>query len=143
MKKLFIIFISLILSVNSFSQQIGDTIISKNPTNLKLNVFYFHITNRCNTCISIESNVRKTIFENYKNQIDSGLVNLYILNCELPENLELVKKYEAYGATLAITPYKKGVELKTEDLSNWAFKTVHDPDVFISELKEKINSYLK
>jgi len=87
--------------------------------------------------------VRKTIFENYKNQIDSGLVNLYILNCELPENLELVKKYEAYGATLAITPYKKGVELKTEDLSNWAFKTVHDPDVFISELKEKINSYLK
>lgn len=143
MKKLSIIFISLMLSLNSFSQQTGDTIISNSTANLKLKVFYFHITNRCNTCISIETNVRKTIFENYKTQIDSGLINLYILNCELPENLDLVKKYEAYGATLAITPYKKGVELKTEDLSNWAFKTVHDPDVFISELKKKINEQIK
>lgn len=143
MKKISFIVIAIILSLQARAQKTGDTIISNNPQNLKLKVLYFHITNRCNTCFSIEKYVRQTIDTNFAKQLELGFIDLYIINCELPEHKELAKKYDAYGATLAITSYLNGKEDKTEDLSNWAFQKVHKPDIFIGELKSKIEEYLK
>lgn len=133
---------TLLLVCSGFAQNIGDTLINNNPEKLKVKVLYFHITNRCNTCYSIETNVRKTIAAHFQTAIDTGSVGLAILNCELPANTELVKKYSAYGATLAMTVYKDGKELTTEDLTNFAFQKTHKPEVFINELKEKINTHL-
>lgn len=144
MKKLIIIALSLFMSIQLFAQQNGDTIISNNPQKVKLRVLYFHIEHRCNTCHSIEKYLRKTLFENFKAQIDSGIIDLSIMNCEDPKNAEISKKYDAYGATLAITPYDaNGQELKYEDMTGWAFKTIGNPDLFILQLKEKIMAYLK
>jgi len=143
MKKITIIAVFTIISFQLFAQKSNDTIISNNSKNLKLKVLYFHITNRCNTCFSIEKYVRQTIDSNFANQLELGIIDLYVLNCDLPENQELVKKYEAYGATLAITPYINGKEGKSEDLSNWAFQKVHKPEIFMEELKTKINEQIK
>lgn len=143
MKKLAVIFLSMALSLSVFSQKTGDTIISNNASKLKVRVLYFHITNRCHTCYSIEENLRKTLFDNFKPQIDNGIIDLYIVNCEAPENKELAKKYDAYGATLAVTLFENDKEIKSEDLSNWAFQKVNKPEIFISELKDKINEFLK
>jgi hypothetical protein len=130
-------------SLLTFGQKMGDTIISNDSTKLKVKVLYFHITDRCNTCKSIEANLRKTVFENFQPQLDNGSLGLSVLNCELPKNEALVKKYDAYGATLAVTIYKNGKELQSEDLSNWAFQKVPNPEVFITELKTKIKELLK
>ena len=143
MKNIAVIFLCMVLSFSAFSQKTGDTIISNNPSILKVKVLYFHITNRCNTCYSIEENLRITVFENFKSQLDSGTIDLYIVNCEAPENKELARKYDAYGATLAVTIYENGKEIRSEDLSNWAFQKVHKPEIFISELKDKINELIK
>jgi len=143
MKNIVVVFLGIVLSLSAFSQTTGDTIISNNISKLKIKVLYFHITNRCHTCYSIEENLRKTIFENFKPQLDNGIIDLYIVNCEAPENKELAKKYDAYGATLAVTLYENGKEIKSEDLSNWAFQKVNKPEIFISELKDKINEFIK
>lgn len=129
--------------MNVLGQKDNDTVISNNPQNLKLKVLYFHLTNRCNTCRSIEKYVRETIDSNFTEQIKNGVVDLYILNCELPENAALAQKYDAYGATLAITAYSLGKEGKTEDLSNWAFQKVYSSEIFKRELIEKINDKIK
>jgi hypothetical protein len=142
MKKLALIVVGLMISFYSFSQATGDTIISNDSAKLKVKLLYFHITNRCHTCYSIEAAVRKTVFENFKTELDSGIVNLYILNCELPENSTLKEKYQAYGATLAVTKID-GVKEKTDDLTNFAFSKIHDEAVFVSELKSKIQELLK
>jgi len=142
MKTLAFILFAFILSFQGFAQKNTDTIISNNNQSLKLKVLYFHITNRCNTCRSIEANVRKTINENFKNELDSGIIDLYIVNCELPENKTLSEKYQAYGATLALTKIN-GSKEKIEDLTNFAFAKIHDETVFISELKSKIKEFLK
>lgn len=143
MKKVVILFLGIILSFSAYSQHVGDTVIANNAAKLKVKVLYFHITNRCNTCMSIEMNVRKTVFENFQTQLDNGVIDLYIVNCELPANKVLAEKYNAYGATFAMTTYKDGKELESEDLSNWAFKKAAKQDVFVSELKDKINELLK
>lgn len=144
MKTIILIFSVLFFnSILTYSQNVGDTLVSNNPAITKVKVFYFHITDRCHTCTSIEENVRKTLLGNFKNELDSGIIDLQILNCEKIENLALVKKYEAYGSTLAITKFENGKESGTEDLSNWAFQKVAKPDIFISELKLKINEIIK
>jgi hypothetical protein len=143
MKTLSILLFTIVLSFQGFSQDNTDTIISNNSKNLKLKVLYFHITNRCNTCRGIEATVRKTINENFKTELDNGIIDLYIVNCELPENKTLAKKYDAYGATLALTKVENGSEIKINDITNFAFSKIHDEAVFISELKSQIQELLK
>lgn len=143
MKKILIIFAVFLMALSAKGQKIGDTIISNNSDNLKVKVLYFHITHRCQGCTTIETLVRKTIDDGFKDYLETGYLDLYILNCELPENKDLVKKYDAYGATLAITSYVDGREDKTEDLTTWAFQNVHKPEVFDKELSIKIYEYLK
>ena len=139
-----LIFLMLILnSIFTFSQHFGDTIVSNNPSKTKVKVYYFHITERCHTCYSIEANVRKTLLENFKTELNNGTIDLYILNSDKIENLTLVKKYEAYGSTLAITVYDNSKELQTEDLSNWAFQKASKPDDFVKELKVKLTDIIK
>jgi len=143
MKKLIILLIITTFSLQLSAQKTGDTIVSNNAQNLKLKVYYFHITNRCNTCTHIELNLRKTIETHFQKELNEGIIDLYILNCENHEYKDLVKKYDAYGSTLALTSFKNGVEQKTEDLSNFAFSKAHNEDVFITELKAKIDENLK
>lgn len=142
MKTSIIILFSLLLSLQGLAQTSGDTVISNNSQKPKVKVLYFHITNRCNTCRSIEAAVRKTISDNFKTELDSGIVDLYIINCELPENKVISEKYQAYGATLAVTKMV-GIKEQTEDLTNFAFSKIHDEAVFIEELKSKIQELLK
>ena len=143
MKQIVVIFLGLVLSLQACAQKDTDTVIANNPAKLKLKVLYFHITNRCNTCRSIEANVRKTIDSCFIKELATGVIDLYVMNCELPENKDMVAKYEAYGATLAFSAYISGAEQKPEDLTNWAFQKVHTPAVFISELKAKIEEQIK
>ena len=142
MKTITSILFAIILSFQCHAQVSADTVIANNPKNLKVKVLYFHITNRCHTCFSIEAAVRKTMNENFKAELDSGIIDLYIVNCELPENKTISKKYDAYGATLAITKIT-GYKEKTEDLTNFAFSKIHDEAIFVSELKLKIQELLK
>lgn len=135
--------IFIVLFSGAKAQNIGDTIISNNTQNLKWKVLYFHITDRCNTCHSIEINLKEVLFANYQDEIDKGIIDVYILNCELPENKDLTEKYKAYGSTLVYTIFEDGKEKSTEDISSWAFQKVYEPEIFAKELKEKINSILK
>ena len=143
MRNILLLLTGILLSMQAMAQQDTDTIISNNPQNLKLKVLYFHITHRCNTCRSIEANVRKTIDTHFKSALENGIIDLYIVNCELPENKELSVKYEAYGATLALTTHLNGSEGKTEDLTSWAFKKAHDEGLFVAELSSKIEKLIK
>lgn len=142
MKKTILVSLFILLFASIFGQKVADTIIANNQKNLKLRVYYFHITNRCHTCTSIEVNIRKTIFENFANELELGIIDLYIMNCEKPENQDLVKKYDAYGSTTVLCQYNNGKEGKSEDISNWAFQKVNKPDEFISGLKQKITAIL-
>lgn len=142
MKKIFFL-CSVLFAMHAQAQLQGDTIISANEENLKVKLLYFHITHRCNTCLSIEANIRKTIEQHFSSELETGVLALYIMNCELPENQELVKKYDAYGATLALTSYTAGRENKTDDITGWAFQKAGNAEKFIAELKSKIEEHLK
>lgn len=142
-KIILMIAISIITSVSY--GQIKETVTTEKNINskLKLQIYYFHITNRCHTCTSIEAELRKNLDSLFVKDMNVDILRFAALNCELPENEELAKKYDAYGATLAFTIFKDGKEIKKIDLSNWAFSKINKPEVFASELKQKIDEILK
>ncbi|MCX7955224.1 MAG: nitrophenyl compound nitroreductase subunit ArsF family protein [Bacteroidales bacterium] len=117
--------------------------IIKPTKNTKLLVYYFHMTHRCNTCIEIEKRTKEVLEENFPNQIKSKEIIFQTFNCELPKNQELVKEYNAYGSTLALTIVKSKQKINIDDLTSWAFSKIGNINLFKKELKEKIEEYLK
>lgn len=109
----------------------------------KLLVYYFHVTDRCNTCRSIEAVTTKVLNENFKTELDSEIIVFKTFNVEYPENKYICEKYQAYGATLALTKIEFGAEVKIEDMTNFAFSKIHTEEAFISGLKSKIEELLK
>jgi len=137
MKKFLIVLPVFLLSLVLFAQ-----VNQKPAANPKLKVYYFHLTNRCPTCIKIEATTKKVLEENFKAQLDNGTIVFQSFNVDVPANKAICEKYQAYGATLALT-YNKDNKEKIEDLTNFAFAKIHTEAAFVNELKIKINSLIK
>lgn len=137
MKKLTLLILILLLSSIAFGQNI------KVNKNTKLLVYYFHLTNRCKTCTSIEAATIKTLDEYFKTEIDSGIIIFETFNVEIPDNKILCEKYQAYGATLALTKIEFGKEVNINDLTNFAFSKINLADEFMIGLKKNIDEWIK
>lgn len=133
-KSLIILFVALV-SFSTFGQ-------NKTKLKPKLEIYYFHATNRCPTCISIENNTKKILETNFKKEVEAGTIKLIILDCDDAKNKTLVDKYGAYGSTLV---FQSNVgKSEKEDLTNFAFSySRNNPDKFKSGLKEKIEKAIK
>lgn len=79
-------------------------------------VYYFHNTHRCATCNAVEDITRKTLHENYKNELEKGIIVFESLNIEEDAHKALARKYQVSGQCLLII---KGDN--KEDLTNEAF----------------------
>lgn len=128
--------ILLLSSQNIFSQQ-------EPGKNTKALLYYFHITNRCATCTKIEAVTKRILEEQYAKEISNGTLIFKSFNVDLPENKDLVKKYQAYGATLAITFIVSGKEAGIEDLTGMAFQKIGNEELFSKELKTKIDEAIR
>jgi hypothetical protein len=96
----------------------------------KIEVYYFHNTRRCETCKAVEAVTRKTLEENFAQQMKAGEITFQSLNIEDEENEPLARKLHVSGQTLLFV--KDG---KKKDLTNEAFMFARsNPD----KLKTKI-----
>lgn len=138
MKNILIVFTAILLlsAQHTFCQQ-------EPGKNTKALVYYFHITNRCATCTKIEAVTKKILEEQYAKELSNGTIIFKTFNVDLPENKDLVKKYQAYGATLAITHMVTGKEAGIEDLTGMAFQKIGNEELFTKELKAKIDEVIR
>lgn len=118
-----------------------ENVVTENP-NLKLQIYYFHATNRCPTCNSIEENVKKVIESDYKNELDKGIINFTALNIDEIQNKALAVKYLAYGSALHLVQIDNGNE-RDNDLTDFAFSySRNKPEFFIEGINDTINYFL-
>ena len=125
-----------------------DPAISRNQKSEKqiiprVNVYYFHATRRCPTCLAIEENTKKTLETYFPAELKDGSVKFVVLNVDDAKNKEIAEKFEASGSALFLTQVSAGKEYKT-DLTDFAFSYGrNDPEKFITGLKSKIGELLK
>lgn len=124
------------LNTNTFGQ-------SAKATKPVVEVFYFHSTNRCPTCISIEANTKKTLETSFAKELKDGNIKFTIINSDESKNKALCEKYEAYGATLILVKNNNGKE-SSENMTNFAFSySRNQAEKFMEGLKIKIEQMMK
>lgn len=109
----------------------------------KLDVYYFHRTQRCQTCLSIEENTKITLEQYFADELKDGTITFYIIDYEGDTDKELIEKYEADAPALYLTKVKKGKEIN-KDLTDFAFdNSLHNADKYKEGLQKKINELLR
>lgn len=107
----------------------------------KIEVFLFHATQRCVSCINIGKFAKQTIDNNFSQELNSGKIVFKEINIDLPENYQLAEKFQASGSSLFVNTIRDGKDYIEQDLKVW--RLVGDEGEFESYFKEKIVNILK
>jgi len=110
------------------------------PTTPRLEVYYFHATMRCATCMAVEEQSRKTLEEQFAEELKNGSVVLQVLNLEDKENKALTEKFEiGWSSLILFVPSGE----KTANITEMAFsKARSHPEEFRKELEKQIREML-
>ena len=138
MKKTTLLFFAILLSVFAFGQ---DKKAKSNKT--KIDIYYFHRTERCNTCMSIEENTNYVLENYFADELKDGTISFKSINFEGDADKEIIEKYEADGPSLFLTKVKKGKET-TKNLTDFAFEnSLYNAEKFNKGLRDNINKLLR
>jgi hypothetical protein len=104
-----------------------------------VDVYYFHYTARCVTCLAIESETKKDIEMLYNDQVKSGKISFTSLNLEEPAGKSVGDKLGVSGQTLLIVKGDQKIDIT---LMGFLY-AVEKQDKFQEVLKEKIDPLMK
>ncbi|MDP4266195.1 MAG: nitrophenyl compound nitroreductase subunit ArsF family protein [Bacteroidota bacterium] len=136
MKKLLFISLAIILTLGtmSCSAQTKDKKKSVTSISKKVIVYYFHFTQRCNTCHAVEDNSKKAVEILYASQVKKGEYAFEGYNLDEAKSKELGKKLGVEGQTLLVTCGNK-----KEDITSQGFMYAHDFDKLKAEIKKAVD----
>lgn len=103
-----------------------------------IEVYYFHMTVRCATCRTIESEARKNVEMLYPEEFNSGKINFTALNIEEEAGKALGEQFGINGQTLLIVKGDQKINVTSEAFLYAEGK----PDKFASVIKESVDSLL-
>jgi len=106
----------------------------------KIQVFVFHATQRCYSCITIGKFAGETVNEYFQPELRDGKIEFREINVDLPENKELAHKFQASGSSLFINAIYNGEDNIAEDTRVW--RLISSEAQFKSYLKDKIDNLL-
>lgn len=106
----------------------------------KIEVYYFHATMRCPTCLAVEAQTKKTLDDNFSDDLKAGTIQLKVLNLEEKENKAITEKFGIGWSSLILYIPESN---KLVNLTEQAFANARThPEDFRSELEKKIKELL-
>jgi hypothetical protein len=107
----------------------------------RVDVVYFHRTQRCYTCLYAEEHTRYTVETYFADELASGRVTLQSINVQDEENADIAEKYNnASYLTLCINTVKDGTDHIEEVTDIWL--VIGDDEAFVEIVKNKIEKSL-
>ena len=106
----------------------------------KIEVVHFHGTQQCWSCLTVGEYALKTIKEKFPEEYKNRTIVYQDINGELPENKDIVKKYQARGSSLFINAITQGKDNIEEDVAVW--RLVSNESQFISYFEDKLDKLL-
>jgi len=106
----------------------------------RVDVVYFHRTQRCYSCTYMEDASRYTVETYFADELASGEVTFQVFNVEDEQNADTVEKYQASYLSLYINTVKDGIdhiELVTD-----LYTLIGNDEAFVEALKGKIEKGL-
>lgn len=140
MKNLLNLMVIIIFSTTLLSFNYPQKNQSKPNNTTKLQVLYFHGTNRCVTCNAVENNTKKILEEHYKTQLNNGIIKFIAYNIDEEANKTIVEKYEVAFSTLLLIK-ADGSKIDFTDKAFQYAKT--NPTKYTELFKAEIDKNLK
>jgi len=109
----------------------------------RVDVIYFHVNQRCVTCLCFEQHINTVIETYFQDAINSGKLTYRVLNLQKSENTAIARKYGAVGSQMFINVIIKGVDNIEDIQSIWNWKCPGDPKGFERKVKSIIDQSLK
>ncbi|HUW44719.1 MAG TPA: nitrophenyl compound nitroreductase subunit ArsF family protein [Dehalococcoidia bacterium] len=106
----------------------------------RVDVVYFHRTQRCPTCIYAEEGTRYTLETYFKDELDSGKVTFQVINVEDEENAAIVQKYGASYLSLYVNTVIGGTDHIEEATDTYLL--IGNDEAFVKALKSRIEKSL-
>lgn len=106
----------------------------------KVEVVNFFGNQRCQSCQAVGDLTKKTLKERFAEELAEGTIVFREVNGELPENRDLVVKYQARGSSLFINAIRGEQEDIIEDVTVWSL--IKDEQKYADYLETKINQLL-
>jgi hypothetical protein len=106
----------------------------------KIEVFLFHSTQRCISCINIGKYAKQTIDNNFSEELKSGKIVFREINIDLSENKTLAEKFQASGSALFINTIRNGKDDIGQDSTVW--RLVGNETDFETYFKRKLKDIL-
>jgi len=101
-----------ILSCNAQSsdkKENTETTIAK-----EVNVYYFHVTRRCATCLAVEEKTNEILKQLYANEIEEGTITFKSINLDESDSKEIAEKLGVSGQTLLFVKGEEKIDLTSE-----------------------------
>ncbi len=85
----------------------------------KVQVYVFHSTNRCYSCITMGQYLKAMLEESFQSELKSGKIEFKEINVDLPENKVVATKFQVAGTSLFINPVIDGKDNIQEEVQAW------------------------
>jgi hypothetical protein len=140
MKRIVMLTFALIMMLGSFScnAQTNKKTNVKNTASAKVEVYYFHFTQRCATCHAVEDNAKNAVETLFPDKVKKGEYAFKGLNLDDASNKAIAEKLGVGGQTLLVVCGNKKI-----DLTSQGFMYAHDPDKIKEEIKKAVEKVLK
>jgi len=106
----------------------------------KIEVVHFHGTHQCWSCITVGEYALATIKNKFSEEYQSGKIVFKDINSELPENKEIVTKYQARSSSLFINAITGNEDNIEEDITVW--RLVSNEQRFTDYFENKLRTLL-
>jgi ABC-type glycerol-3-phosphate transport system substrate-binding protein len=125
---------------NSISQSRDLPMSKASQAAEKIEVVHFHATQQCWSCKTVGEFALKTIKEKFPEEYKNGTIVFKDINGELPENRDLVIKYQASGSSLFINAITNGQDKIEEDVTVW--RLINNESQFVNYFENKLKTLL-
>jgi hypothetical protein len=113
---------------------------SRSNTVERVEVFHFHGTQQCYSCITVGNLAEQTVNASFKEELASGRLVFAHVNYDLSENAALKTKYGVTGSSLWIGVYDADGFHRRQDIRVWSL--IKNKDAFSAYLSELITKRL-
>jgi len=115
----------------------------KASSTVKVEVYYFHPTDRCPIDQSIEANTKTVMQSFFPKETGNGTITFRVINTDDKADAKVIAKFNINAQALYIVKLEKGKEIQ-KDLTRFAFDYGQsNPGKFKADLKAEIEKALK
>ncbi len=105
-------------------------------------VYYFHATNRCKTCTTLEQYSRESVDAYFKEQLGNGTLRFKEVNFDEPDNRHFLQDYNLLYRSLVIVLFKDGKQVKFKNLEK-IWQLVNNKPEYLDYVKTEVEAMLK